>query len=144
MTKDEAQEYSASIGQIGEGWWRQIAWAHRQGIPMLLGLTTREWAEKYCGYLKIAVSERREAIMELAAEGLSNRAIADVIGVAEGTIRNDKNAHNYAPGAVAQEGRKSAFAQNYASKEEWIDAYIESMTKCVACFNEAVEKCTDK
>ena len=27
MTNDDAREYSELLGQIGEGWWRQIAWA---------------------------------------------------------------------------------------------------------------------
>lgn len=89
MTLAGAREYSESIGQIGDGWWRQIAWARKHGIPEALGMTTREWAEKYHGYLKIPVAERREAVAELAADGMSQREIADVIGVNQATVCND-------------------------------------------------------
>jgi hypothetical protein len=35
-------------------------------------------------------AERREAVAELTAAGLSNVKIADVLGVDEGTVRSDK------------------------------------------------------
>ena len=34
-------------------------------------------------------AERREAVTELATEGLSNRAIADVLGINDRTVRRD-------------------------------------------------------
>ena len=81
MTPEAAREYSESLGKIGSGWWRQIAWAHKQGIPGALGLTRREWAEKYHKYLKIAPTDRRGAIAELTEQGMSQREIADTLGV---------------------------------------------------------------
>lgn len=48
---DAAREYSEALGMIGAGWWRQVAWAHRQGIPGALGMTTREWVAAFVGGL---------------------------------------------------------------------------------------------
>jgi phage N-6-adenine-methyltransferase len=95
LNRDDAEEFSQSLSQIGEGWWRQIAWAHRQQIPESLGLSGRDWAEKYHGYLRIAVDERREAAKELTAPpeqggmGMTQREAADVLGVGVGTINRD-------------------------------------------------------
>jgi ParB family chromosome partitioning protein len=96
ISRDDAVEYSESLGQIGAGWWRQIAWAHRQGIPEALGLDRREWAETYHGYLKMPIEERREAVAELAEEGYSQREIADVVGVDDRTVGRDLAAANAA------------------------------------------------
>jgi hypothetical protein len=38
-----------SLGQIAAGSWRQIAWAQKQGIPKLLGLSTEDWAKQRLG-----------------------------------------------------------------------------------------------
>lgn len=89
MSVEDALEYSDSLAQIGQGWYRQIAWAFRQDIPERLGLSRREWAEKYHGYLKLPIPERREAVAELAATGMSQREIADAIGVSEATVNRD-------------------------------------------------------
>jgi hypothetical protein len=87
---DDAEEYTQSLGQIGAGLWRQIAWAQRQGIPDALGLTTQEWVEhRLGGYVKLAIPERREAVRELVAEGMSQRQIASVLGVGLGTVHGD-------------------------------------------------------
>jgi hypothetical protein len=94
---DDALEYSESLSLIGQGWWRQVAWAFRQGIPDSLGMERREWAETYHGYLKLPISDRREAVLELAAEGLNNSEIADALGVDESTVREDKKADSGFP-----------------------------------------------
>ena len=94
ISREDAEEYSRSIAQIGEGWWRQIAWAFRQQIPEALGMGRKEWAESYHGYLKLPLPERREAVLELSTEGMSNVAIADTLGVDEGTVRNDLKANS--------------------------------------------------
>lgn len=90
MNRDDAEEYTQSLGQIVAGSWRQIALAKRIGVPKALGLSTESWVnERLGGYVRLSISERREAVKELAAEGNSNRAIADILGVDEGTIRGD-------------------------------------------------------
>jgi hypothetical protein len=87
---EDALEFSESFGTIGAGWYRQVAWAESQGIPKALGLTTREWVEKFVGgYVKLALEDRRGAVKELVSEGRSQRQIADVIGVDEATVRRD-------------------------------------------------------
>lgn len=90
LTADDAREYSESLGRITEGWWRLLAWSFRQGIPESLDMTRKEWAETYHGYLKLPIPERREAVAELAGEGMNNYEIADALGVAEKTVRNDQ------------------------------------------------------
>lgn len=92
LSAEDAEEYSQSLAQIGEGWWRQVAWAFRQGIPEALEMSRRDWAEKYHGYFKMAIPERQDAVAELAAEGMNNSQIADTLGVDEGTVRNDRKA----------------------------------------------------
>lgn len=92
MNANDAAEYSESLGQIGEGWWRQIAWAFRQSIPELLGMTRREWVLQYHGYLRMPIIDRREAVAELVAQGMSTRQIADALGVGKSTIAEDLDA----------------------------------------------------
>lgn len=102
---DVAREYSESLAQIGTGWWRQVAWAHRQGIPDALGMTTREWVAAFVGgWAKLLIDDRREAVLELTSgdDRMSNRDAADVLGVDEKTVRNDR-----------------AAAEKSASDEEW-------------------------
>lgn len=90
---DDAEEYTAALGQVFSGAWRQIELARRLGVPRALGMTTEEWVrERLGGYVRLSIEERREAVKELADEGLSNRQIATVLGVDEGSVRNDKRA----------------------------------------------------
>src|SRR5215204_762790 len=101
MDKQDAEEYTQSLGQIVSGSWRQIALAERLGVPKALGFSsTRDWVDQRLGgYVKTSIPERREAVVELTAEGLSQRKIAAVLGVDEGTIRNDVRAENSALGS---------------------------------------------
>jgi N6-adenosine-specific RNA methylase IME4 len=112
-TTDAAREYSEALGMIGAGWWRQVGWAHRQGIPAALGMTTREWVTAFVGgWARLPIGDRREAVLELTSgpDALSQRAAADVLGVSEGTVRADLGAQKYAPEADVTQGR----AQEYA------------------------------
>lgn len=89
---ETAREYSESLGQIGAGWWRQVAWAHRQGIPAALGMTTREWVQEFVGgWQRLPIGDRREAALELTSgpDPLSQRAAAEVLGVDHETVRHD-------------------------------------------------------
>ncbi len=93
MKVEDAEEYTQSLGQIVSGSWRQIVLAKRLGVPKALGLNTEQWVnDRLGGYVRQSVAERREAIKELTVEGESNRAIGKILGVDEGTVRNDKSA----------------------------------------------------
>ena len=95
MNETDAQEYTESLAQIFAGSWRQIVWAKQQGIPKALGLTTEEWVRKHLGgYVRLSIEERRGAVEELVADGMSNVAISDALGVDEKTIRRDNAAAN--------------------------------------------------
>ena len=92
MRPEVAREYSEALGMIGEGWWRQVAWAHRQGIPAALGLTTREWVLQFVGgWQRLPIGDRREAIMELTTgpDALQQNEAAEVLGVHESTVSRD-------------------------------------------------------
>ena len=53
ISAEDAEEYTQSLGQIFGGGWRQIAWAERQGVPAVLGLTTEEWVtQRLGGYVR--------------------------------------------------------------------------------------------
>jgi N6-adenosine-specific RNA methylase IME4 len=90
MTPEDAEEYTQSLGQIGGGLWRQILWAQRNGVPAILGLSLREWVDdRLGGYVRMAIEERRQAVAELHAEGLTQRETADVLGVDQATVHRD-------------------------------------------------------
>ena len=111
MTVDQAEEYTAALGQSLGGQWRQVRLAVELGVPQLLGMSTEEWVRlRLGGYIKLSIGERREAIAELRGEGLSQRAIADVVGVGVATVNRDvrvpdgtepaRPPHNGAPSSV--------------------------------------------
>jgi hypothetical protein len=90
LSADDAEEYTQALGQVVAGGWRQVALGERLGVPNALGMSTREWVEdRLGGYVRMAIPERREAVAELAAEGLSQREIADVLGVSHKTVDRD-------------------------------------------------------
>lgn len=96
MNREDAEEFTQSLGQILGGGWRQIAWADRQGIPAALGLSTEDWVnQRLGGYARVAVSERREASRELTApldeggQGMTQREAAEVLGVDPATVNRD-------------------------------------------------------
>src|SRR3990167_8101522 len=75
LTAAEAEEFTQALGQIFGGGWRLIFHAERQGIPVALGMSVREWVEQRLGgYVRMSIKERREAGKELTdGEGLSDR-----------------------------------------------------------------------
>jgi N6-adenosine-specific RNA methylase IME4/predicted transcriptional regulator len=92
VTPAEAEEYTQSLGQIGGGLWRQILWAHQQGIPAALGLSLRDWVDKRLGgYVRMAVEERRNVVAELTTAGMAQRDVADVVGVDQAQVSRDLN-----------------------------------------------------
>jgi len=93
LKKEEAEEYTQSLGQIVGGAWRQIALAKKIGVPKALGLDVDEWVREHLGgYVKMAGEDMRAAIDELTAEGESNVQIGKIIGVDERTVRRIKTA----------------------------------------------------
>ena len=97
ISAEDAEEFTQALGQVFGGGWRFIAWAERQGIPAAQGLSTEDWVrQRLGGHVRLAVSERREAVAELGSEDMSNRQIGAVLGIDETTVRRDKAA-NAAP-----------------------------------------------
>lgn len=99
ISQSDAEEYTQALGDVHKGGWRLVWWAHRVGIPAALGMSTSDWVdERLGGYVRLAVDDRREAVEELASEGLSQREIASVVGVTEATVNRDiKSVTNVTP-----------------------------------------------
>jgi len=120
MDREDAEEYTQALGQVVAGGWRQVALGKRLGVPAALGIGVDEWVQgRLGGYARLSIPERREAVAELTGEGMSGRQVAEVLGVAESTVRADKRpgAQNHAPSLSdpAPEGGSAAVpAQNHA------------------------------
>lgn len=95
MSRDEAEAFTEALAQIHAGGWRLSMQAWRLGVPQALGLNHEQWVQDCLGgYVRLSIPERREAVAELAEEGLSQREIADVLGVGEATVSRDINVPN--------------------------------------------------
>jgi hypothetical protein len=95
MNRADAEEYTGALGQIVAGSWRQIALGVRLGVPYALGVTTREWVEKWLGgYVRLSIGERRDAVLELNGQGMTQREIGDVLGVAQKTVDRDLESYD--------------------------------------------------
>lgn len=95
MNKDDAEEYTQSLGQIVGGSYRQIVLAKRLGVPDALGMSVEQWVnQRLGGYVKLAADDRRKAVEELAAEGESTRDIGSVLGVSHTTVERDLTGTN--------------------------------------------------
>jgi phage N-6-adenine-methyltransferase len=87
---EDAEEYTQALGQVVAGGYRQVALGERLGVPEALGLSTREWVEQRLGgYVRMSIPERREAVAELTAEGMTQREVADILGVSHKTVDRD-------------------------------------------------------
>jgi N6-adenosine-specific RNA methylase IME4 len=90
MTREDAEEYTQSIGQIVAGSWRQIALAKRLGVPKALGMTTEQWVrERLGGYIKLSLAERRAIVADATADGFNQTEIAEFVGVDKSQISRD-------------------------------------------------------
>lgn len=90
MRPEDAEEYTQALGQVVAGGYRMIAVAQRIGVPKALGLSTEDWVrQRLGGYVKYSVEERKTIVGELAADGLSQREIAAVVGVSPMTVHRD-------------------------------------------------------
>lgn len=116
MNKQDAEEFTQSLGQIMTGSWRQIALAKRLGVPEALGLETDEWVrQRLGGYIRMSVPERREAVRELTDEGFKQREVAEVLGVDQSQVSRDVNASHgerEVSGDAAPETSLDAFASS--------------------------------
>jgi hypothetical protein len=98
MTPEAAEEFTASLGQIGAGFWRQIHWADEQGVPQALGVSLRDWVEERVGgYVRLGSEDRTEAILELHDMGLGIRKIAEILGLGYGTVQQVLADRNRSP-----------------------------------------------
>lgn len=90
MNPDDAEEYTQALGLVVAGGWRQVALGKRLGVPRALGLSTQDWVEnRLGGYVRLSIAERREAARELTDDGMSQREVAEVLGVGVGTVNRD-------------------------------------------------------
>jgi hypothetical protein len=101
MKPEYAEEYTQALAQAVHASYRQIALGHKLGVPKALGFkgkdATRQWVlQRLGGYIQMQITERKRAELELKAEGFSNRVIAQLVGVAEATVRNDLGAQSCA------------------------------------------------
>jgi len=93
ISREDAEEWSAGLGQISAGGWRLVRLAHRLGVPAALGLTTEEWVnQKLGGHVRLSIDDRRAAASEMDEEGLKQREIAAVLGVGRATVARDLSA----------------------------------------------------
>lgn len=89
MDSGDAEDFTLALGQIGTGFWKQIALAQRLGVPKALGLTTEQWVNgRLGGYIKHSLAERHEAVKDLTAEGRSTREIGEILGISHQTVAN--------------------------------------------------------
>jgi len=129
MKPEDAEEYTQALGQVVAGGWRQVALGKRLGVPQALNLSVEDWVQQRLGgYIKLAIPERREAVIELVAEGLPNTEIASVLGVTEKTIRRDRDLDSAnaepEPESPSVEDEDSANAEP-PTAEQW--AYLEEV-----------------
>lgn len=92
MKKEDAEEFTQSLGQIVGGSYRLILQANDLQVPKALGITLDQWVERIGGYVKLEGEKRRKVVEKLSAEGRKNVEIAKALGVDEKTVRNDKQA----------------------------------------------------
>lgn len=90
MDRVDAEEYTQALAQAVGASWRQVRLAQKLGVPKALGLQVDEWVKnRLGGYIRLEISERREAAKELSAEGASTREIAAILGVSQKTADRD-------------------------------------------------------
>lgn len=124
MKREDAEEFTQSLGQIGEGWWRQAALGIRLGIPKLLGYAgpdgPRRWMrERVSAHTRIASEEQERAILELTKEDMSQREIGAALGISDTTVQRAQSASNGAletQEAATDEPKNTMAASNEAER----------------------------
>jgi SAM-dependent methyltransferase len=93
MKKEDAEEFTQSLGQIVGGSYRMLLHARKLGVHKALGIQFDEWVnQRLGGYVQHP--DRQQKVIELKHEGHSNRAIADALGVDKETVRRDLDGAN--------------------------------------------------
>ncbi len=108
LTSNEAELITSRVRQwVNSFPAEDVARAYHGRIWVALAYSSwAEWCECELGGLKLPTPKRREAVAELAETGMSNRAIADVIGASEPTVRRDRGASFDAPDEITgQDGK---------------------------------------
>lgn len=93
VTVEQAEEFTASLGDIVGGSFRQIALADDLGIPQVLGLTLPEWVDRLGGYVKFNIEEKQKAVEELRRPKdkrgkplRSQRKVAEILGTSQSVV----------------------------------------------------------
>jgi len=104
LTKEQAEEYTRGLGQVTGGTWRMIQLGYDLGVPVALGLTTKDWVhERLGGYVRLTIEERQPVVATLREEGYSTREIAGIVGVDHATVVRDAGANAPPDDAVTRE-----------------------------------------
>ena len=116
LTPDEAEVITSRIRRWANSFpVEDVVRAFRGRIWVALAYDSwAEWCECELGGLKLPVPQRREVVSELAGAGMSNRAIADTIGVSRETVNRDRATDtNVSVGedrkTLGQDGRERAY-----------------------------------
>lgn len=131
MAPEDAEEYTAALGQIMSGGWRQIALAQHLGVPAALGMTTEAWvSERIGGYVRLGLDERREAVRKLTdpdgAFHLTQREAADVLGVDQTTVSRDLRVDADASDDPPPPGEDDDPVDASASTAGWAELSVEA------------------
>jgi transposase len=79
----------------GVRWYRSI-----HDLYVLLNSVRELGVEQFIGgHIRLSIGDRREAVKELTADGLSQREVGEVLGVDHVTVANDLRAGENSPGA---------------------------------------------
>ena len=90
MKREDAEEFTQSLGQIVGGSWRQIDSPRTRGAECSRIQSTEEWVQQSLGgYIRMAVPERREAVSNLTADGDRLREVAEILGISHVTVARD-------------------------------------------------------
>jgi hypothetical protein len=125
VTPEDAEEYTQALAQIGAGWWRQRVLAIRLGVPEALGQTVMEWAEGLGAGVRLAIPERREAVMSLTGPpedgglDLTNREAAAVLGIGVGTVSRDQHADPFGSPDGGGPDQDVPRSDPFGSAESW-------------------------
>jgi hypothetical protein len=130
ISKEDAEEWTQSLGQSASGAYRQILLAIKLKVPKALGYAdTQSWVnERLGGYVRTTVEERHRIIKELNGEKLSAEKIAATIGLHSETVRRDmdKLALPRRRHIKKNEGQKAANAESIpAPRPEEVEAKLQ-------------------
>jgi hypothetical protein len=119
MKPEDAEEYTQALGQVFSGGWRQIALGRKLGVPEALGLSVQDWVkQRLGGYVRLSLTDRQPAVLELQEQGLKQHEIAAVLGVSEPTISRDLS-HERPAADPAHKPREKLSHERLPSAHQW-------------------------